>query len=67
VYDIALGQHYFMNPIMERSFKVKIRLHKLVPPHREILKEFRKKSKQRKITDFMRPKTAIPAHVDREP
>jgi hypothetical protein len=37
----------------------------LVAPRREILNDFRKtKSKQRKITDFIKPKSAIPVRAD---
>jgi hypothetical protein len=45
-----------MGQIMERSFKFKMGLDDPVAPYTEILKDFRKRRKQRKIIDFVKSK-----------
>jgi hypothetical protein len=44
---------------MERSCKFKRGLDELVPQCREVLKDFHKKSRERKITDLILPIAAI--------
>jgi hypothetical protein len=48
-----------MDHIAERRFTFERRLDELVTPYWEILKDFHKKSKQRKIIDYINPKSFI--------
>lgn len=59
VHDTVLAQFPAVARVMERSCKFKRGLDELVPQCREVLKDFHKKSRERKITDLILPIAAI--------